>query len=449
MNKVFSLLLPAVLVLAFAMPQQAHAQQICEVSKDQGQGFSTTIQSVVNNCDGEYEIILRVEHDGCPGPTCKELSHYTVEATPGTYSNITVGNVNGDFTYGNINMGPNQGGTPYDGFKVDGTSGLGDGQAGSFTISYTLEGGLQDQQVGAKVGPDYLIKTFTVADFESVINCAGTFCEDDTVINKYPSEDFGTLAFEDLWPAQGDFDFNDVVIDYLFEAESNTSNYVSNIQATFILRAFGAGFRNGFGFQFGNTINASHLQVSGYSLTENFISLNSNGTENGQSNATIIVFDNTYNQMQHPGTGIGVNTDPNAPFVIPDTLRINIEVTPNTYTLDDFNIGGFNPFIIVNRDRTREVHLPGFPPTDLAAMSWFGTSDDASDPSAGKWYVTKNNLPWAIHTSVSFDYPIEKADVNQAHLKMSEWAQSGGALYSDWYLNKTGYRYSPLIYDEN
>jgi hypothetical protein len=33
--------------------------------------------------------------------------------------------------------------------------------------------------------------------------------------NFYPSEDgFGTLAFEDLWPGKGDFDFNDMVIDY-------------------------------------------------------------------------------------------------------------------------------------------------------------------------------------------------------------------------------------------
>ena len=35
--------------------------------------------------------------------------------------------------------------------------------------------------------------------------------------NYSPAEgQFGTLAFEDLWPAKGDYDFNDIVIDYQY-----------------------------------------------------------------------------------------------------------------------------------------------------------------------------------------------------------------------------------------
>ncbi len=33
-----------------------------------------------------------------------------------------------------------------------------------------------------------------------------------------PSEQFtGTLAYEDLWPGKGDYDFNDLVVDYDFD----------------------------------------------------------------------------------------------------------------------------------------------------------------------------------------------------------------------------------------
>ncbi len=87
--------------------------------------------------------------------------------------------------------------------------------------------------------------------------------------NLFPASGFGTLAFEDLWPGKGDYDFNDLVIDYQFLITTNTSNYVESVQGTFIIRAIGASFENGFGFQLSPVINPAHLTVTGYSLNEN------------------------------------------------------------------------------------------------------------------------------------------------------------------------------------
>lgn len=262
----------------------------------------------------------------------------------------------------------------------------------------------------------------------------------------FPASGFGTLAFEDSWPGKGDYDFNDVVVDYQFEIDMNASNFVDRIKATFVLRAFGAGYQNGFGFQLSSAINASSLNVTGFSLTENIITLNQNGTEAGQNRPTIIVFDNAFNEMQHPGIGIGVNTEMNAPHVQPKTYSIIIEVPANTYTWADLDIISFNPFIIVDLDRGREVHLPGFPPTSLANSSYFGTLDDASNIAQGRTYVTDTNLPWAINTYQRFEYPIEKEDIIRVHLKFVEWAQSGGTLFPDWYKELPGFRNTALIY---
>lgn len=264
--------------------------------------------------------------------------------------------------------------------------------------------------------------------------------------NLFPALGPGTLGFEDLWPAKGDYDFNDLVIDYQFEINSNIDNYVDNVVATFTIKAFGAAFRNGFGFQLSSAINASDIDVSGYDLKENFINLNSNGTEVGQANATIIVYDNSFKQMIHPGVGIGVNTDPIAPYVTPVTLVINIEFTPNTYTLNDLDIANFNPFIFVNKDRSVEVHLPDYAPTSLANQSLFGTDDDDSNASQNRYYKTEDNLPWAINIYESFDYPIEKQDIVLTHLKFGPWANSSGALFQDWYKDLQGYRNNSLIY---
>lgn len=262
----------------------------------------------------------------------------------------------------------------------------------------------------------------------------------------YPATGFGTLAFEDLWPGKGDYDFNDLVLDYQFKVVINAYNKVEKVTGTFIIKAFGATFENGFGFQLSNAINSSDLTVTGYELSENFISLEGNGTESGQSKPTIIVYDNAYKQMEHPGIGIGVNTTPGAPYVTPDTLVINIVLKPNTYSISDLDISNFNPFLIVNKVRSHEVHLPYYPPTDLVNPALFGQYEDNSNPSSNRYYVTDTNLPWAINIYEKFDYPQEKQEIIWAHLKFVEWATSGGVQFPDWYKNLTGYRNQSLIY---
>ncbi len=267
------------------------------------------------------------------------------------------------------------------------------------------------------------------------------------ISNLYPAHGPGTLAFEDLWPGKGDYDFNDLVIDYQFEVISNLDNYVDKVIATFELKAFGAALENGFGFQLGN-VNSNDLTVTGSQLTESFISLNGNGTEAGQSYATIIVFDNTFSHMENPGWGIGVNTTPDAAYVQPVRFTLILKFKPNTYLVNELDIAGFNPFLIVNKTRGHEVHLPYYKPTELADASLFGQWEDDSKPATGRYYVTENNLPWALNIYENFEYPIEKQDLLQVYLKFAEWANSGGTLFPDWYKNLPGYRNQYLIYQK-
>lgn len=269
-----------------------------------------------------------------------------------------------------------------------------------------------------------------------------------SIINNFPATGYGTLAFEDMWPTKADYDFNDLVVDYKFEISSDQNNEVSEVEATFIIKAFGATYDNGFGFQFDASINPSHLSVTGSSITESYISLASNGLEANQSKPTFIVFDNAFNQMSHPGTGIGVNTEPSANYVTPDTIRLTISFDNGAYTLNDLNISNFNPFLIVDLNRGVEVHLPNYEPTDLADVNLLGTADDDSNAGLGKYYKTANNLPWAINIYESFKYPNEKAEIGTAHLKFVDWAGSNGNLYPDWYLNLPNYRNNNNIYNQ-
>jgi len=262
---------------------------------------------------------------------------------------------------------------------------------------------------------------------------------------------FGTLAYEDMWPNVGDYDFNDAVIDYNFNQITNADNYLVEIKGTFILRAHGAYFHNGFGFQlpFDKALVADvsgDLFVSG-----GIVSLDSRNLENNQLKPVVIVWEDGYDVLPQEGGGIGVNTTPDIPFVVPDTLNISIMLT-SPVSLANTGIPPYNPFIFVNGERSIEVHLIDKMPTDLANIALFNTGADNSDPATGRYYKTATNLPWAINIIEKFDYPNEKAEITSAYLKFGDWAESNGDVYNDWWKDKSGYRndanvYVPLIED--
>lgn len=263
----------------------------------------------------------------------------------------------------------------------------------------------------------------------------------DLAFNNYyaSSNLYGTLAFEDLWPAKGDYDFNDLVLDYNFNRISNADNEVVTLRGKFVVRAIGASFKNGFGFTIEGLSPSAISSIVGQEFTEGYINTNSNGTEAGQTDATIIVFDNAW---EH-GHG---NTRLDQDFVVPDTITVDIHLT-TPIPADAFGMAPFNPFIIVNMERGKEVHLPDYQPTDLVDESYFGQSFDDTQPEIGKYYKTVENLPWAINFPSRFDYPIETVSIDLAHLKFIPWVLSDGEDYINWYKDEPGYRNSDNIYN--
>lgn len=261
----------------------------------------------------------------------------------------------------------------------------------------------------------------------------------------YPAQSqYGSLAFEDLWPARGDYDFNDLVVDYNYQLVLNANNEVVDIIGKFRVEAIGGFFKNGFGiqFDFAPSVVAS---ASGAVLSESYITNSNNGTESGQSKATVIVFDNAATLLPNPGTPF-VNTEIGDAYVNPDsvTLTINLSTPQSLNALGSYP---FNPFLIVDMDRGKEVHLADYAPTDLANANFFGTGSDDTQVGAGRYYKSSTNLPWALNLISGFDYPVEKEDIVGVYLNFAGWAQSGGANSNDWYQDFPGYRTDSKVYE--
>ncbi|MEZ5070249.1 MAG: LruC domain-containing protein [Bacteroidales bacterium] len=262
----------------------------------------------------------------------------------------------------------------------------------------------------------------------------------------YPSENgFGTLVYEDLWPYKGDYDFNDLVLDYNFSYALDALNRVEAIQARFVVRAIGASYHNAFGLVL-RTPSSNIVSVEGQRISREYLDLAANGAENGQSEAVIFVFDDAFNALPYPGTGIGVNVSDAAPYVTPDTLQLLINLNTSV-AYSDLGLPPYNPFIVVDRNRGVEVHLPGSAPTDLANVGLFGTGDDDTNPNAGSYYMSDTYLPWAINLPESFVYAKEKLDVRTGHLQFNTWAVSRGFNAMDWYRDQPGYRDVNKLYN--
>ena len=284
------------------------------------------------------------------------------------------------------------------------------------------------------------------SDGDGVTDTFDQFPSDPTraYISYYPSQTtFGTLLFEDLWPATGDYDLNDMVVGYRYKTITNAQNLAVEMYADYMVKAAGASYVSGFGIQF--PFSSSQVKtVSGQKLIGGYIKQNGNGTEASQSKAVIIPFDNYQAIIKRPG-GYYINTQNGAPYITGDTVHVYMSFT-TPLSASSLGAAPFNPFLISNQRRGYEVHLPNTLPTDLADKKLFGTLQDKTNPATGFYYKSKNSWPWALNFSGSFDYSAEGVSIGKSYNYFLQWAKSGGTVHQDWYLNTAGNRNESMIY---
>ncbi len=249
-------------------------------------------------------------------------------------------------------------------------------------------------------------------------------------INYYPSATtMGTVAFEDYWPFLGDYDMNDLVVDYRYVVISNALNKAVEMTGQYVLKASGASYRNGFGVQFPFLSSLVNNATGSLVTNSQVVTLGGNGCETGQSKAVIIPFDNAYSAMN---TNAAFNTVIGSNYLSRDTIKVKMTFTrPLLQT--ELGTAPFNPFIIINGTRGREAHLAGYAPTDKVDTKYFKTGVDNTNPAQGLYYKTTSNLPWGLGFNESFNYPTEKNAINTAFQKFESWVLSSGTANTNWY----------------
>lgn len=337
------------------------------------------------------------------------------------------------------------------------------------TVSGTVESATDDLVISSGNIEDHFINGATVVELDEITNFIEPgSCNPDGVgmnpfatdtdadgvpdlFDAYPGDPYrafnnyfpdetgsNTVMFEDLWPSTGDYDFNDLVLGFYGNQITNANNEVVEMDIYFNVRAVGASFQNGIGWQFDNLAPSAIEQVTGTVLNEgggSTIQLAANGTELGQEKAVVIAIENIETVLNRAGSSM-FNTLDNGIAGTSDLVSINVlfgETTPVDQAL--LTQESFNVFLIINQNRNEEIHLIDYVPTAKMNTTLFGTAQDVSDPLTGAYYLTKTRLPWSIFIADEIDYPIEKIEIIDAFPDFVEWAQSGGIAKPDWYMN--------------
>ena len=262
----------------------------------------------------------------------------------------------------------------------------------------------------------------------------------------------GSLAFEDNWPAYGDYDFNDLVIKYKYKKQLDASNVLVRMIGYYEVTAVGASYDNGFGFQL--DVNPAVISsVTGFVHGKGIVSVDGKGLEVGQSIPTIILFEDARDVIDQPVGAYFINTQIGKPYSKGDEIVITFEynqaaLRSGVYgtSMDLTNALPGNAFIFQDGVRSHEIHLADGAPTDLMNMDLFGDLDDNSIPGAGRYFRDAMNVPWAINIAHVFRHPQERIRIDNSYNFFVAWGSSNGLNYPDWYKDNNGYRKADSLY---
>ncbi|NRB39060.1 MAG: LruC domain-containing protein [Pseudomonadales bacterium] len=267
----------------------------------------------------------------------------------------------------------------------------------------------------------------------------------------YPSQtSFTTFAFEDLYPATGDFDMNDVLMNVRI-TEYIKDNRVIRIRLDGQLAAMGASYRNGFAMQLPG-ISPNNIKGDSIALWVDGTRSENEILEQGQSDAVLIVSDDLWAWVEagesgckyfRSETGCGTSYRTQWTMIIPFINPVApasmparpydpfIFARPGSYHGDTVSaIIGNHP------GRAFEVHLKNHAPTDTFNTLLFGKIDDASSAGSLLYFLTTNGMPWALELPMNWQHPKEGRSILETYPQFSGFAgDSSGQTNPNWYLN--------------
>lgn len=245
------------------------------------------------------------------------------------------------------------------------------------------------------------------ADSDGVPDSQDAYPLDATrsAIIRVPAQGFYTVAFEDLYPVQGDADFNDYVAEVRYEQDLDASGRVARMRGFVRHIARGAGYRHTLRLTLPTTSSSFHSKLfaaNGSLELENETALTSfEGIEvMPNSGTTISSANSAAGEVYAPGKSSEFEVIPATPMAL-----ASLGNAPYDLHLHVVNTG-------------YDIHFLG----------------RYLDANGHDQYLDPSGFPWAIMIPGNWSWPLERVNMHTAYPKFQEWYQSAGQAQTDWYL---------------
>jgi len=260
----------------------------------------------------------------------------------------------------------------------------------------------------------------------------------------YPSANgWTTLAYEDLWPYEGDYDMNDVVFHYR-TVTVKRDGQLQRVDAYGQLVAIGASYHNGFAIRIpgvqASAVDTQKMRFR-YAFNGGDQVEQSNPIEADSNELIAIVTQDVWELVETDCAYYRTSAD------CRDDVQFEFELSLPFSELQPASAIStlYDPFIFATPNRYHgsyfashpgrewEMHLADIAPTEQADTSIFNSGDDTSDSESQRYFKNSNNLPWAMEVGTSWKHPRTGVDLIKAYPKFRDHILSDKTEHNDWY----------------
>ncbi|MGD9212668.1 MAG: LruC domain-containing protein, partial [Desulfobacteraceae bacterium] len=303
---------------------------------------------------------------------------------------------------------------------------------------YDFNNGFEDMAIFIKVDAEELTEVAAGRDEAPTVELTNPPPDTSGIIVSwidFPSSNgYYWIAYEDLFPEKGDYDFNDLVVPYKVRFGLNDQSQVLAITGTAYLLARGASYDHDWHLRISLPATASGSIQSTVSFPSGSTADPIQNEEPFEQTIDLIGFSATSEIFVDP-EAIYVNTLTDRPFFTGPKLDFRADMT-SPIDLADMDAAPFDPYLVVNttalNGKKYEIHLIGKSP--VMAEESRNISEDISS------FTDEKGYPFALLIPENWQFPTEWVDLGVAYPDFIDFVLSQGSESLDWYLfPATGY----------
>ena len=259
-------------------------------------------------------------------------------------------------------------------------------------------------------------------DKDGVFDQSDKFPDDPSIafVQKYPPNGNYAIAYEDLYPNLGDYDFNDFLAFYRVEQHMNASNQIVSMKVYSRAIARSAGYNHDFYIRIKQIDDANGtFTMKYYDENNNLVSEESSTAF--QNNISLPIFIPTRKAFESAALNYSItNGKLNQPHFRGHLTEAEITFE-NPIETTNLAIAPYDPYIVV-KNTGYDVHLIGETPID-----------NTKNPIEEHDFIDDNGYPWAMLVPIDWKHPLENVHMEIAYPQFKDWRESGGTTNLDWY----------------